>query len=298
MRKCNQCGLEKPDEEMTKSSKTGLPAPLCKSCKNENKKLRNKLKKDGKFLSKNGPLFREQDFKRRAEEVHQGTYLYDRVKYKGCKEKVEIFCTKHGDYFWQIADSHLQGNGCFDCGIQSMASQRRLTTEEFITKAVEIHGDKYDYSKVVYIHGSIPVIITCKEHGDFELSPTRHLSNEHGCPKCAKNGYNIYKPGKVYVLQNSLGTITKVGITNFDPKDRAEHISRNREDKFSVVKVYEFEDGRLANQIETAVLRQLRESFENPLEQFNGWTECFVGLTPEHAVSLIETVTEELIETA
>lgn len=27
---------------------------------------------------------------------------------------------------------------------------KKLTTEEFIEKAKEVHGDKYDYSKVVY----------------------------------------------------------------------------------------------------------------------------------------------------
>ena len=31
----------------------------------------------------------------------------------------------------------------------------KLTTEEFIKKAREVHGDKYDYSKVEYVNSSI-----------------------------------------------------------------------------------------------------------------------------------------------
>ena len=38
-------------------------------------------------------------------------------------------------------------------------------TKEFIEKAIKIHGDKYDYSKVEYEKSSEKVIIICNEHG-------------------------------------------------------------------------------------------------------------------------------------
>ena len=60
---------------------------------------------------------------------------------------------------------------------------KKLTTEEFIKKAKEKHGDKYDYSLVEYINGKIKVKIICKEHGIFEQNPASHLSNI-GCSKC------------------------------------------------------------------------------------------------------------------
>ena len=41
-------------------------------------------------------------------------------------------------------------------------------TQVFIEKARVKHGDRYDYSKVVYVRSKDKVIITCKEHGDFE----------------------------------------------------------------------------------------------------------------------------------
>ena len=36
-----------------------------------------------------------------------------------------------------------------------------LTTEQFIERAKQKHGDKYDYSKVVYKHHEIKIEIIC-----------------------------------------------------------------------------------------------------------------------------------------
>lgn len=44
---------------------------------------------------------------------------------------------------------------------------RKLTTEEFVQKAREIHRDKYDYSKVEYKNSNEKVCIICPKHGKF-----------------------------------------------------------------------------------------------------------------------------------
>jgi rubrerythrin len=61
---------------------------------------------------------------------------------------------------------------------------RRLTTEEFIEKAKEVHGDKYDYSRVDYKNAHSKVEIICKIHGSFWQEPHNHL-NSYGCSECA-----------------------------------------------------------------------------------------------------------------
>jgi Zn finger protein HypA/HybF involved in hydrogenase expression len=61
--------------------------------------------------------------------------------------------------------------------------RRRLTTEEFIIKAKQIHGDKYNYSLVDYIDAHTKVEIICPIHGKFEQRPKNHLYGQ-GCPKC------------------------------------------------------------------------------------------------------------------
>ncbi len=60
----------------------------------------------------------------------------------------------------------------------------RYSTEQFIDKAKQVHGDRYDYSLVKYINKKHNVRIVCKEHGVFEQRVSVHLKGG-GCPKCA-----------------------------------------------------------------------------------------------------------------
>lgn len=113
----------------------------------------------------------------KADIVHGGKYDYSKVRYVNCEEKVEIICTGHG-VFLQAPLSHLYGKGCPECG-----GSRKPSTEEFIKKARLIHGDRYDYSSVVYTNKMAHIAINCLVHGIFEQTPNGHL-DRHGCPKC------------------------------------------------------------------------------------------------------------------
>ncbi|MDD4242683.1 MAG: hypothetical protein PHG08_00080 [Bacilli bacterium] len=63
---------------------------------------------------------------------------------------------------------------------------KKLTTEEFIENAVTVHGYRYDYSLVKYDGRFKKVKIICKEHGEFEQTPDKHLTS-NGCRKCFKD---------------------------------------------------------------------------------------------------------------
>lgn len=60
---------------------------------------------------------------------------------------------------------------------------KKLTTEEFINRSIKVHGNKYDYSEVVYITARIDVNIICHDHGLFSQNPSRHMGGA-GCTKC------------------------------------------------------------------------------------------------------------------
>ena len=60
---------------------------------------------------------------------------------------------------------------------------KKLTTEEFIAKAIAIHGDKYDYSTSTYIKTHTHINITCYIPGEFQHSPNNHIRGQ-GCPIC------------------------------------------------------------------------------------------------------------------
>lgn len=113
----------------------------------------------------------------RMRERHGGKYGYDASSFSGTHNKMRIICPEHGE-FWQTPNKHLMGRGCPKCN-----GGVRLTTEGFVRKAKERHGDRYDYSKVVYTNASTCVEIICREHGSFMQKPSLHLQGG-GCPIC------------------------------------------------------------------------------------------------------------------
>jgi hypothetical protein len=60
---------------------------------------------------------------------------------------------------------------------------KKRTTAEFIIEAKKVHGDKYDYSKTVYVGSQEKVCITCPKHGDYFIIAEGHLRGA-GCPQC------------------------------------------------------------------------------------------------------------------
>lgn len=57
----------------------------------------------------------------------------------------------------------------------------------FISKAIKIHGDRYNYSNVNYINAKTKINIICKIHGEFIQIPDFHVNRKCGCPKCSNN---------------------------------------------------------------------------------------------------------------
>jgi len=62
----------------------------------------------------------------------------------------------------------------------------RLTTEEFIRRAKEVHGDRWDYSQSVYTGCYNKVKIICREHGPFYQLIGNHLKG-CGCLDCGND---------------------------------------------------------------------------------------------------------------
>jgi hypothetical protein len=132
----------------------------------------------GRINSKDKQTITKQEFIEKAKEIHGDNYDYSKINYINHKTNIIIICKEHGE-FQQIPSNHLNGNDCPKCAI----NKRTSTTEEFIEKAKEIHGDKYNYQKVHYINHKTNIIIICKEHGEFQQTPNSHL-NGSGCLEC------------------------------------------------------------------------------------------------------------------
>jgi very-short-patch-repair endonuclease len=95
---------------------------------------------------------------------------------------VIIICKKHGE-FLQTPYHHFSGQGCNLCGIEKARLKMTSNTDDFIQKAIQIHGNRYDYSKIKYTNCKTNIIIICKKHGEFYQQPSNHLGGQ-GCPTC------------------------------------------------------------------------------------------------------------------
>ena len=122
------------------------------------------------------------EFIDKAKETHNDKFDYSKVKYISSQIKVIITCKIHGD-FEQVPNSHLRGGGCKKCANKKLSTERKSNSYDFITKALEVHGDKYDYSIIQYNSASKKINIICKKHGIFEQIPNSHLRGQ-GCTKC------------------------------------------------------------------------------------------------------------------
>jgi len=74
--------------------------------------------------------------------------------------------------------------GCPVCGRESTTTKRTDSQEKFIKNCVEVHRDRYDYSKTVYVSSRVPVVITCGVHGDF-VQVAEYHRNGSGCVPCS-----------------------------------------------------------------------------------------------------------------
>ena len=125
------------------------------------------------------------------------------TEWLGVKHKYTFRCKKHNTIFKQTFDCIFgnNSNGCPDCLKEYIENRPPVfTNEEFIERAREVHGNKYDYSKVEYKDNRTPVCIICQKHGEFWQTPMSHLSG-CGCQKC----HNSILETRVRVMLENVG---------------------------------------------------------------------------------------------
>lgn len=158
----------------------------CKQCGYELKKL---SKPSTIEKLKESKTRTKEEFISDARKVHGDKYEYSKVEYVTSTRPIIITCKTHGD-FSQTPISHTQGRGCQKCARINVKELSKINGEKtiiengkfIVERFSEVHGNTYDYSKVVYTGIHEKVIIICKKHGEFSQSPTTHL--KCGCPKC------------------------------------------------------------------------------------------------------------------
>ena len=173
-------------------------------------------------------------FIEKSKEVHGDKYDYSKVEYVNDSTKVCIICQKHGE-FWIRPHDFFRGHGCSKCFNEKRGSTLRRNKEQFIEKSKEVHGDKYDYSKIEYVNDSTKVCIICPKHGEFWQRPNDHLDG-HGCIKCM--GDNISK-NKTKPYEDFLAIVAKIHNGKYS-YDESTYVNRQTKMKIICPKHGEF----------------------------------------------------------
>ena len=153
-----------------------------------------------KYRAENNSLTKE-EFIERAKKVHGDRYDYSKVEYVNINTEVCIIDKKYGE-FWQKPVYHLSYKG----------HNFIRNTEDFIKKAKEIHGDRYDYSKAEYVNSHVKICIICPIHGEFWQISNDHL-NGCGCPKC---GIEKRSKEKSYTNEQFIEKARKIHGNKYD----------------------------------------------------------------------------------
>jgi len=125
---------------------------------------------------------------------------------KTIKRTLEVKCSC-GAIFTTDATRVSTGKvtACKACTFKRIGTERAAkAATEFETKAKLVHGDTYLYNTTVYKSVRTPILVTCKIHGEFSITPTQHLTDKSGCPEC--NTYNkrlTTKEFSSYVNENA-----------------------------------------------------------------------------------------------
>lgn len=121
----------------------------------------------------------QDDFILEASARNNNIYDYSQTVYVDQKTDIKVICSIHG-CFCIKPKIHLQGHGCQKCGYDKLL----VGSDEFIKRAIAIHGSRFDYTKVNYTGILKEVDIICQIHGVFRQTPQSHL-NGAGCQLCS-----------------------------------------------------------------------------------------------------------------
>ena len=127
----------------------------------------------------------KENFILQANNIHHNKYSYSLLEYKNNYTNITIICPVHNS-FEQTPKNHLNGHGCPKCATEFKSTIFRKSLSDLIDQFNKKHNYKYNYDKVIYKNNRTKIIVTCPNHGDFNILPYHH-SNGIGCSKCSNN---------------------------------------------------------------------------------------------------------------
>ena len=259
--------------------------------------------------------FTQSEFIKKANEIHNNKYNYDKVNYINKRTKVIITCPIHGD-FEQLPSGHINGKyGCPLCGHMLISTSLKKPTKKFIAEANIVHNNTYDYTlitdELVGTRTKIPIV--CPKHGIFYQRVDIHLSGCI-CKKCSNelkslNTKGIFKSNsgwtyssweKAGTLSNNFKAFSMYVLECYNDSEKFYKIGKtftSITDRYagSSMMPYEWKlyfiasgESRKISKLEQLFHNCLKEFKYLPKIEFGGWTECFSDRALEAINTLIK----------
>lgn len=183
------------------------------------------------------------------------------IAYPGGHSKWKCKCIKCGEIVYPAFNSILQGQGgCVPCGLVEAANLNR--TPE--AKAVLIMFNADIKPLEPYVNMNSPwksKCLICKRIIKPTLGNVK--SGHKGCIYCAPAGLGMLKNSYIYLITNKDLNAHKVGIGNV--KKHMDRLGRFNARGWETHKVWQFETGREALDLEKQIFKVIRKDLKIPI---------------------------------
>lgn len=191
------------------------------------------------------------DVLKEAKKIHGNTCSFKNAIYVNSYTPLIATCSIHGD-FEMTPHALLKGRGCQECG-----GTKKLTHEEYIKRATDLHGNKYDYKDTKYVSMAHKVTVfcnTCKKY--FDQRASTHI-NTQGCKGCSDHNFGWYNKAKLYIIltDNFVG----YGISTSFWLRMSVHMRKLKGENIVAVYILNFNTGKEAYDVETSIKRKFKK---------------------------------------
>lgn len=123
----------------------------------------------------------------RLKEIYGDTLDFSKVEYDGNTVPICIICPIHGEQWVRPDILFRNKNGCRECSKERRVQTRRLSVDEIIRRATEVHNGYFTYDRESIENAKNiddHMIAICPIHGPIDVHIGSHLSG-YGCKKCS-----------------------------------------------------------------------------------------------------------------
>jgi len=205
---------------------------------------------------------------------------------KNNRTKFTAVCKLHGEFKTDLYHHAVRKQDCPhpDCRFKKISEVKASTTEEFVSKAKNVHGDKYDYTYTTYDRAFKDVDIFCKSCGNtFTQKPSDHLAG-CGCNLCGNHQKQLYL---FVVYDNELPVAVKVGKA-VDYKNRLRRQTQKSCFDIKPKMLWKTDHHYITKQAEAEVKSTFNGSFLSEREYPDGYTETFSTEDMEQIISMLD----------